>query len=194
MRDEDRLPDRQRWDQRYTSLEPERRTTPTPFVSACLPRLPSCGYALDVAAGAGRNSVALAKHGLQVDAIDVSWHGLHRAAALAARQRTTINPIVLDLARGWLPSRRYDVIVNSLFLMRELIPAIKAALSEGGWLVFETFTITQMEITPHRFNSHDRLLRTGELRQLFHDLSIIDYWEGVEDDRATARLLARFFV
>ncbi len=194
MRAEDRLPDRQRWDQRYTSLEPERRTTPTPFVSACLPRLPCCGYALDVAAGAGRNSVALAKHGLQVDAIDVSWHGLHRAAALAARQHTTINPIVLDLARGWLPSRRYDVIVNSMFLMRELMPAIKAALSQGGWLVFETFTITQVAITPHRFEDHDRLLRPGELRQLFPDLSIIDYWEGVEDDRATARLLARFFV
>jgi hypothetical protein len=86
------------------------------------------------------------------------------------------------------------VIVNSLFLMRELIPAIKAALSDGGWLVFETFTITQVEITPHRFKGHDHLLRPGELRQLFPGLSIIDYWEGVEDDRATARLLARFFV
>ncbi len=188
---EEQLSDRQRWDHRYATLKPNRRTEPVPFLVACLPRLPTRGYALDVAAGAGRNSVALAAHGLTVDAVDVSWHGLRRAMALARRQGVRINPIVLDLSRGWLPRRCYDVVVNTFFLLRDLIPSIKSVLKPGGWLVFETLTIAQIEITPHRARDRNYLLKPGELRQLFDDFLILDYWEGVEENRATARLLAR---
>jgi len=110
---------------------------------------------------------------------------------LAHQRDVALNPIVLDLVRGWLPLRRYDVVVNSYFLLRDLIPPIKGALKRGGWLVFETFTVTQFEITPHRFRDQDRLLQPGELRRLFDDFLVLDYWEGVEEDKATARLLAR---
>jgi SAM-dependent methyltransferase len=188
--DEERS-DRQRWDARYATQEPEYHTQPTAFVASCLPQLPRRGYALDVAAGTGRNSAALAAHGLGVEAIDVSWLGLHRALQLARSQRVRIQPIVLDLTRNWLPSRRYDVVVNSFFLLRELIPAIKQVLKPGGWAVFETFTLAQYEISPHRFRSREHLLKPGELHQLFDDFLTISYWEGVEEDRATARLLAR---
>ena len=187
----ERLSDRQRWDQRYAVLEPDQLAEPIPFLIACLPSLPTSGYALDVAAGAGRNSMALAVHGLAVDAVDVSWQGLRRAMALARRRGVNINAVVLDLARGWLPPRYYDVVVNTFFLLRDLILPIKAALKPGGWLIFETLTIAQIEITPHRTTDHNYLLRPGELRQLFDDFVILTYWEGVEGSRATARLLAR---
>jgi len=183
--------DRQYWDARYAAQEPEHHAQPTPFVASCLPQLPRRGYALDVAAGTGRNSAALAAHGLWVEAVDVSAPGLHRALQLARRRQVTIQPIVLDLTRNWLPLRRYDVVVNSFFLMRELIPAIKQALKPGGWVVFETFTLAQYEISPQRVRSREHLLKPGELSQLFGDFLTISYWEGVEGDRATARLLAR---
>jgi tellurite methyltransferase len=187
----ERLPDRQRWDQRYAAMGPDERTEPTSFLVACLPHLPASGRALDVAAGTGRNSVALAAHGLIVDAVDVSWQGLRRAMSLARQHDASINPVVLDLRRDWLPSRRYDVIVNSFFLLRDLLPTIRAALKPGGWLVFETLTVTQMEITPQHGADRRYLLRPGELRRLFEDFAILSYWEGVEGSRATARLLAR---
>ena len=187
----ERLPDRQRWDRRYAAMGPDERTEPTSFLAACLPHLPAAGYALDVAAGAGRNSVALAAHGLTVDAVDVSWQGLRRAMGLARGRNASINPVVLDLKQGWLPPRRYDVVVNSFFLLRSLLPAIRAALKPGGWLVFETLTVAQMEITPRHVTERRYLLRPGELRRLFEDFVILSYWEGVEGSRATARLLAR---
>ena len=187
----ERLPDRQRWDQRYAAMGPDERTEPTSFLLACLPHLPASGCALDVAAGTGRNSVALAAHGLTVDAVDVSWQGLRRAMSLARQRDASINPVVLDLQRGWLPPRRYDVIVNSYFLLRDLLPAIRAALKPEGWLVFEALTVTQIEITPQHGTDRRYLLRPGELRRLFEDFVILSYWEGVEGSRATARLLAR---
>jgi tellurite methyltransferase len=187
----ERLPDRQRWDHRYATLEPGRRTEPVPFLFTCLRQLPTRGYALDVAAGAGRNSVVLAEQGLIVDAVDLSWQGLRRAVALARQRGESVNPIVLDLSRGWLPSRGYDVVVNTFFLLRDLIPAIKSVLKPGGWLVFETFTVMQLDITQHCARDRGYLLKPGELRQLFNDFVILHYWEGVEESRATARLLAR---
>jgi tellurite methyltransferase len=187
----ERLSDRQRWDHRYATLEPGRRTEPVPFLVDCLRQLPARGYALDVAAGAGRNSVALAEHGLSVDAVDLAWRGLQRAVALARQRGVRINPIVLDLSRGWLPRRRYDVVVSTFFLLRDLIPAIKAVLKPGGWLVFETFTRAQLDITKQCARDQSYLLKSDELRQLFSDFVILHYWEGVEENRATARLLAR---
>ena len=71
----DRLPSRQRWDHRYASLPPKARLEPTAFVAACLPKLPGRGWALDIAAGAGRHTIALAQHGLQVEAVDISGQG-----------------------------------------------------------------------------------------------------------------------
>lgn len=191
MQDVYLLSDRQRWDARYANGERGHKSDPTPFLLSCLPLLPACGYALDVAAGNGRNSVALAAHGLRVDAVDISWHGLRRARQLAAQRQVTIQPIVIDLQRGWLPARSYDVIVNSFFLLRELLPAIRRALRPGGWLLFETFTVTQYALTPHRFKSREHLLQPGELRHLFDDFLVLSYWEGIESERATARLLAR---
>ncbi len=187
----ERLPDRQRWDQRYAAMGPDERTEPTSFLVACLPVLPASGRALDVAAGTGRNSVAVAAHGLTVDAVDVSWQGLHRAMSLARQRDARINSVVLDLQRGWLPPRRYDVVVNSFFLLRDLLPAIRAALKPAGWLVFEALTVAQLEITPQHGTDRRYLLRPGELRRLFDDFVVLSYWEGVEGTRATARLLAR---
>ncbi len=187
----ERLSDRQCWDHRYATLEPGRRTEPVPFLVTCLRQLPTHGYALDVAAGAGRNSIALAEHGLTVDAVDVSWQGLRRTAALARQRGISINPVVIDLSRGWLPHRRYDVVVNTFFLLRELIPSIKSILKPGGWLVFETLTAMQLDITPNRARDRDYFLEPDELPQLFNDFVVLDYWEGREGNRATARLLAR---
>jgi tellurite methyltransferase len=183
--------DRERWDERYATLEPERKRTPTPFVAACLTHLPQRGYALDVAAGNGRNSVLLAQHGLQVDALDISWHGLRKALEQAAEKQVALNAVVVDLKRGWLPPRQYDVVVNSYFLLRELIPTIKAAVKPGGWVVFETFTRHQLKLTPHRFTTDKHLLASGEAPDLFADFDVVHYWEGEEGDKATARLLVR---
>ncbi len=191
----DRLPPRQRWDHRYATLLPQARLEPTPFVTACLSKLPERGLALDIAAGAGRHTIALAQHGLQVDAVDISEQGLRlaRARALAAglipgRQ---IQFIIADLERAWLPRRDYDVILVSFFLHRPLFSLIKDRLRPGGWLVYETFTLEQAKIFPHRPLRPDFLLQQGELRQAFGTFEILSYNEGLHNKKATAQLLGR---
>jgi protein-L-isoaspartate O-methyltransferase len=185
---------RQRWDDRYANLLPQDRLEPTPFVAACLPQLPRQGYALDIAAGAGRHSLALAQHGLQVDAVDISGQGMHLARQRTLEARLTpaqIRFIVADLERPWLPQRGYDVILVSFFLYRPLFPLIKERLRLGGWLVYETFTTTQELNSNHQAMRCDFLLEPQELKEVFANFEILFYDEADHAGRATAQLLAR---
>lgn len=182
---------RQRWDDRYAAFLPQERQEPTPFVAACLPKLPQHGWALDVAAGAGRHSLALARHGLQVDAVDISSQGLRLAQQRAIKAGLTIRFILADLERLWLPRRNYDVILVSFFLYRPLFPLIKTRLQPGGWLVYETLTAEQKFRSNRQPTRPDFLLRPGELRAAFADFEILFYAEVDHDQRATAQLLAR---
>ncbi len=185
---------RQRWDDRYTHFSPQDRLEPTPFVAACLPQLPRQGHALDIAAGAGRHSLALAQHGLQVDAVDISGQGVHVAHQRAIEAGLTpaqIRFIVADLERPWLPQRGYDVILVSFFLYRPLFPLIKERLRLGGWLVYETFTTTQELNSNHQPMRCDFLLEPQELKEVFANFEILFYDEADHAGRATAQLLAR---
>lgn len=186
---------RQRWDERYANFAPQERGEPTPFVKTCLPQLPRQGSALDVAAGTGRHSLALAQHGLQVDAVDISAQGLHiaqqRALAAGLIPGRQIRFIQADVERPWLPRRRYEVILVSFFLYRPLFPLIKAGLQPGGWLVYETLTVAQTFESGHQPTRRDFLLEYQELKQIFADFEILFYAEVNQNQRATAQLLAR---
>lgn len=185
---------RQRWDARYANLSPQERLEPTAFVAACLPHLPQQGHALDIAAGAGRHSLALARHGLQVDAVDIAGQGLHLArqrARAAGLDPWQIRFILADLERPWLPQRGYEVILVSFFLYRPLFPLIKARLRPGGWLIYETLTKTQASDPQHQPVRPDFLLEPQELKQTFANFEILFYAEVEHEGRATAQLLAQ---
>ncbi len=185
---------RHKWNRRYTELHPTARQNANPFVAACLPQLPASGHALDIAAGAGRHTLALAAHGLQVDAVDISGQGLGiaRRRAAASGLNNAVQCIVADVERGWLPQRSYDVIITTYFLCRPLFALIKSRLRPGGWLLYETFTLQQLEKPYHRGSNRAELyLRPGELRAAFAEFHILYYDEGDHQDRATAQLLAQ---
>jgi len=185
----------QKWNQRYAGFDSHDRRQPTPFVKRYLPQLPVEGLALDIAAGAGRHSLALARHGLQVDAIDISWQGLQLARQRALEARFSpgqIRFIVADIERTWPLRGRYDVILVSFFLYRPLFPIIKDCLLPRGWLIYETFTIEQLNQPDRpRLARPDFYLKSGELRSAFSDFEILFYDEDNRNGRATAQLLAR---
>ena len=70
--------DRNKWDQRYREGAYASRDYPSEFLKQQLLHLKP-GKALDLACGAGRNSIFLAQNGFFVDAVDVSSVGLERA-------------------------------------------------------------------------------------------------------------------
>lgn len=161
------------WEERHRE---QRIGAPEPFVTEMLPLLPR-GLALDVAAGTGRHSIALAQAGFTVHAIDFSAPAMLKLAAAAAADHLPIHPLVADLDVFPLPVSHYDAVVNVSFLNRKLIAALKSALKVGGALLFDTFLIDQAEIGHPR--NPDFLLGHYELRSLLGGFEIVRYREGL---------------
>ncbi len=140
-----------------------------------LARIPR-GVALDVAAGRGRNALALARAGMRVVAVDYSAEAMRLLASYAQAERLAIWPAVANLDNFHLKDESLDSIVNINFLDRALFPKFERALRPGGVLIAETFLIDQAAI------GHPRdprfLLAHGELRALAGDLEVEEYREG----------------
>lgn len=188
------------WDERYRRPDYWAGKDPVPFLCQVLPMLPR-GRALDIASGEGRNAVFLAQHGWQVTGIERSRVGIEKAAALAAsrgvrgladstaRAGGTLKLVQADLEQYELPAGAYDVVTVFYYLQRSLFPSIGRALRPGGILVYETYTIQQLDY-PHGPRSPEHLLQPGELREAFRDLEILFYAES-NAGKAIACLLAR---
>ena len=181
------------WDQRYR----QGRTMPdepAALLVENLPLLPKGGKALDIAMGTGRNALYLASLGFRVTGIDVSAVAVEKCRQKVERLGLPIEALVADLEHSPLPIEEYDLIVNFYYLQRSLAPQIVAALKPGGVLVFETYTIDQLQFGWGPKN-RDYLLRPGELREMFAGLETLLYHEGViQGDRgpkAVARLVGR---
>ena len=127
--------DRERWDQRYGDGAYESRTHPSALLERWIHRLPS-GRALDVACGAGRNTLWLAARGYAVVATDISAVALDRLARHAGAG--PIRTVVHDLDRG-LPEipGLFDMILKMRYLNLALLPQLVERLAHGGVLVCE---------------------------------------------------------
>ena len=141
-----------------------------------LARIPR-GVVLDVAAGRGRNALALARAGMQVVAVDLSAEAMRILAAAARTARLAIWPVVANLDSFHLKDESFDAIVNINFLDRALFPKFARALRPGGILIADTFLVDQAAIAHPRDPRF--LLGHGELRALAGGLEIEEYREGL---------------
>jgi len=181
------------WDERYR-LGLTMPDEPAALLVENLSLLPKGGKALDIAMGTGRNALYLASLGFRVTGIDLSAVAVEKCREKAERLDLPIEALVADLEHHPLPSEEYDLIVNFYYLQRSLAPQIVAGLKPGGVLVFETFTIDQLQFGWGP-KIPDYLLRPGELQEMFAGLEMLLYQEGViQGDRgpkAVARLIGR---
>lgn len=156
--------------------------------------LPKGGRALDVAMGSGRNALFLARLGFQVVGIDISTEAVALCRQRAREQGLAVDAVLADLERFPLPREAFDLIINFYYLQRNLAPPMVAALRPGGILVFETYTLGQLQLGYGPRNA-DFLLRPGELRRMFQGLEELYYREGVIDEgrgpKAVASLIGR---
>jgi len=186
--------DRSRWDERYKDGDWADIDEPATILKDAEAWLDPPGLVLDVACGAGRNSLYLARRGFSVVAIDISWEGLQRLSERARAERLDVHPVHADLERFELPASKFDVIVNTRFLLRSLFPTIRNALKPGGLLMFETFNVDELEILGGDIR-REFALEKGELRAAFADFEALFYEEGVferrEGQRGLARLVAK---
>lgn len=170
--------DKKRWDDRFKGKEFAFGIKANPFLRRQIALLPK-GKALDIASGEGRNAVFLAKHGFDVEAVDISKMGLRKARKLAKEMGVKIYTSFADLNTYQIEKEQYDLIANFYFLKRSLIPKIKKGLKKGGRVIFETYTLEQRMLGTGGPKHPRYFLKPNELLRLFKDFRILFYREGI---------------
>lgn len=168
------------WNQRYAGEEFLFGEAPNDYLREQAAQLPTRGRALCVADGEGRNSVWLARRGLQVDAFDIAENGVAKARRLAKRHGVTVDFAVADGdALAW-PEAVYDLVV-AIFVqfadpaMRgRLFANMVRALKPGGLLVLQGYTPRQLLYRTGGPQRADHLYTEGLLREAFAALEIVD--------------------
>lgn len=141
--------------------------------------------ALDLACGRAGNAQFLARLGFSVDAIDLSSEVIQGLKKFVTQEDLNINCIERDVESinkdGGLSDKKYDIIIVSYFLNRELFPQITAALKPNGLLFYQTWS--QLRVDDSGPNNPAFRLASGELLRLCEGLTSIYYREdGIEGD------------
>jgi SAM-dependent methyltransferase len=181
--------DQERWDRRYRAREFVLGEEANLFLRRYIRHLPK-GKALDIAAGEGKNAVFLARHGFEVDAVDISPIGLAKAKRLAKQAGVRIHPCLADLDRFLIPAEQYDLIADFYFLSRRLIPRIKRGLRKGGRVIFETYLIDQRDLGTGGPRDPKYFLKHNELLRLFEGFRVLVYREGIFEEHGKKRAIA----
>lgn len=133
----------------------------------------------------------LAHAGYEVFGVDVRLDAIRAARESADAAGVRLRAWCADLTQHPLPSARFDLVVVSRYLQRNLFASLRAATRNGGVVLYETFTTAQ-RATGRGPTSPDHLLEPGELRGQFEvpGWEVLFYTESEEPD-ALARVAAR---
>src|SRR5271157_4582265 len=161
--------ERERWNQKYLE-SPASWLVPDPFLSRAfseyiLPLFPQGGSALDLAGGAGRHAIWLAKQGWEVTLIDISEAGVGQARQNAGPLASHIHVVVDDLTHFKASQTHFEVVMAFFYLERAIFPEMVKAVRPGGLLLYKTHTLAQAKLAGGPKNPA-HLLEPGELSQL----------------------------
>jgi len=177
--------DRERWDRKYGPEGLGRElAAPDAFVLRALDQLEPCGRALDLASGAGRHALELARRGWSTHAWDVSPVGLEllTAHADAAGLRVRTRAVDVEADAAW-PDEPFELVLVVNFLLSSVQRPIEELVAPGACLLYTTFTADwEGEKPPPAFR-----LRRGELAQAWPGFTSLLYQEA----GGRAGLLAR---
>jgi len=167
--------------------------SPSPFIVEWLEQIARArgGHprALDVAMGRGRHAVPLARAGFRTFGVDLKLDSVREAIEAGRREGVPVAGWCADLTRSALPRARFDLVVVSRYLQRDLFADLTASLAPGGIVIYETFTTAQRALGRPP-TSPDHLLEPDELRRRFDGFDVLFYEEVLAPD-AVARLVAR---
>jgi SAM-dependent methyltransferase len=154
------------WNARYRARE-EMDDQPAKLLVEAVAGLPP-GRALDLACGAGRNAIWLARNGWEVTAVD----GASEAIRVLRQHEPQVDARVLDLETGApLPfdDDSFDLAVILYYLHRPLFAEARRVVKPGGMMVTAVRTLG---INP-RF-----CVRPGELVTFFEGWDVLHQHDG----------------
>lgn len=175
------------WDARFRGEGYVFGTEPNAWLASQRALFEPGQRALAVADGEGRNSVWLARLGLQVDAFDISPVGVDKARKLADGAGVAVNYAVADCdAWPWQP-QAYDHVVAIFIqfadpdLRARLFARMAAALKPGGHLLLHGYTPRQLEFNTGGPGVLEHLYTPELLRTGFAELEIIELRDYVAE-------------
>ncbi len=135
------------WNEKYSKTEGYLYSkTPSEFVISYLDLIPSGGKVLEIAAGEGRNAVALALKGYDVTAIDSAPLAHERAQKLAAESGAKVNWKTGDLDFFIPELLAYDAIVSVDFKPPlTLLKNLSRGLKQNGVLIMEAHLLAAIK-------------------------------------------------
>jgi tellurite methyltransferase len=178
------------WNTRYLAGDFNDSPASQLLIDAAKPLIPR--RALDVACGAGRNALELARRGWAVTAIDAASEGIAILERRAGEAGVKIDARVMDLEREPLPfeEETFDVIAVFFYLQRSLMPELQKLTAPGGVFVAAIHTVDDAEGL--RPMNPSFLLAPGELSEMFGDWEILlDRESAMPGSRSIAEIIAR---
>jgi len=185
--------ERERWNRKYREspgswLEPDP-FLPQVFSEYIRPLFPGAGHALDLAGGAGRHAIWLARQGWEVTLIDIATAGIEQARRNAGSVASHVHCVEADLTCFEAPQTQFGMVMAFFYLERRIFPEILKAIRPGGVLIYKTLTRAQLEL-PGGPKDPEHLLGEGELLRLTEGLQVLHYREQIAE-KATVQLVAR---
>ena len=183
------------WNQKYSEA-PGKWLEPDPFPAEAYDQFLAGrqpGRALDLAGGAGRHAIWLARRGWDVKVIDVSDVALEFAqqnfSASSANNGGRLTCELSDLHSVQdFGKDHFDLVMVFFYLQRSLFPALVRAIKPGGFLIYKTFTVEQLQFKKGP-SDPAFLLQSNELPRLIPPMQVLLYREQVLE-KAVAELVA----
>lgn len=185
------------WNERFSGEDYVFGREPNEYLRAQAMLFTPGSRALCVADGEGRNSVWLARQGLQVEAFDVAQAGVAKARRLADEAGVSVAYHVAGCDEWSWAVDAYDVVV-AVFVqfadpeMRErLFENIVRTLKPGGVLVLQGYTPKQLEYKTGGPGELSHLYTAELLRRAFASLQIVELLEYEAELQEGARHAGR---
>ncbi|MCP3673929.1 MAG: methyltransferase domain-containing protein [Gammaproteobacteria bacterium] len=147
--------------------------------------------AVDLACGAGRDSVYLAQRGWQVTSIDNKTDTLKRCKQLARANQVDVDTKLIDLEAEEKPLNHLsaDLVLIMRYLHRPLFSAIDELIKSKGAIIYSTFMVGSEKYGSPKNPNY--LLKPGELAKIFASYEVvIDEQRELADGRPVAIFVA----
>lgn len=180
------------WNKRYRLKEhalSDLESPPTPLVVETGKKL-TPGKALDLACGAGRNTLWLAGHGWDVTAVDGASEAIDILRRSATERGLTVETHIADLEKDEfeITPSRWDLIAITYYMQRNLFEPAKRGVKPGGILL----AIVHVAAPGQTPSLHSML--PGELEGYFKGWEILYRHEGLASDSPHRRTVAEIVV
>ena len=174
------IEDRDRWNHRYRTGAYRSRRYASRLLTDWSLKLPR-GRALDLACGAGRNTLYLANTGYEVTAVDISDVAIDQA-----RNKQSASPeidfVVHDLEIGYTPTGKYDLIVMVRYVNLRLLGQMAEWLTDHGVIVTEQHLAIETDRPLSGPTNPKFRVQPGALKTTVAQLDVIHEFEGFITD------------